>query len=108
MALVSFEGKDYQFDIEELTLNQARYISRNCKLSVRKLMDGLVDLDPEALAALYWLMCDQNGERKEISKVDFPLIKFAAAIGDAFPADEVEGEDEVNPTSDKSGPTAKN
>lgn len=95
--LIHFEDQDFEFDIEALTLADARYIKRNCGLTVRGLMDGLAEVDPEAALALFWLMHKQNGQVKDINKLpDFPLLKFAEAIAAAFAAEQ--GDEEENPT----------
>jgi len=96
MAVVHFEEQDYNFDIEDLSLSQARSIFRQTGLTVKGLMDGLNEMDPEALAALYWLMLAQNGTVTDINKVNFKVMKFAEALGKAF-------EDEVGDAED---PTA--
>ena len=88
--LVQFEGQEYQFDIEALDLSEARYIKRNAGLSIKGLMDGLSEMDPDALSALYWLMLKQNGQVQDIGKLNFPLLKFAEALGDAYDRAEAE------------------
>lgn len=95
MAVVHFEDKDYDFDIEAMDLAQARAIKSQTGLSIRKLMDGLGDFDPEAMAALYWLMLKQNGVTVDIRKVNFKVLEFAEALGEAFG----DGQDEEDPTS---------
>ena len=97
MATVRFEDQEFELDIEELTLNQALYIYRQAKMSVRDLMVGLQDLNPDAMAALYWLMLDQNGKRADIGKLNFKILAFAAALSDAFPSDEEDAE--ADPTN---------
>jgi hypothetical protein len=82
--LVQFQDKDYEFEIEDIELSQARYIKRHTTLSVRALLNGLRELDPDCLAAIYWLMLQQNGTVVDIAKVNFPVLRFAAALGDAM------------------------
>ena len=94
--LVTFEGKEYNFDIEALDLSEARTIKRQTGLTLRALMTGLEEMDPDALAALYWLMQKQNGIAADPNKVNFPLLKFAEALIAAFEA-ESEAQEE-NPT----------
>lgn len=94
--LVNFEGKDYTFDIEALDVSEARTIKRQTGLTVRKLMDGLEDLDPDAMVALYWLMLKQNGTMTDPNKVNFPLLKFGEALAEAF--DRESEAQEANPT----------
>lgn len=94
MAVVHFEGQDYNFDLEDLDLAQARSIKRQTGMSIGKLLDGLSELDPEALAALYWLMLAQNGKVTDINKVNFKVMEFGKALGDAMGDEEAE----ENPT----------
>ena len=105
MAVVHFEGQDYNFDIEALDLAQARSIKRQTGMSIRKLLDGLADLDPEALAALYWLMLAQNGKATDISKVNFKILEFGVALNDAMGDEEAE---EENPTETAGEPSLTN
>ena len=91
--LVQFQDEEYQFDIEALDLSEARYIKRNAGLSVKQLMDAVGEIDPEALAAIYWLMLKQSGKVQDISKLNFPVLKFAEALAAAF-ASENEGKEE--------------
>lgn len=96
MAVVHFDDRDYDFDIEGMTLAQARSIKRQTGLSVRGLLNGLSEMDPEALGSLYWLMLNQNGITTDISKVNFKVLAFGEALSAAFPADD---EGEENPTA---------
>lgn len=102
--LIHFEDRDYEFDIENLDLAEARHIKRQTGLTVRALLDGLAELDPEAMVALYWLMLKQNGQVSDLNKVNFSVLKFAEAMGKAFEedaekteADPTEGADEATP-----------
>ena len=94
---IHFEDTDYNFDIEALDLAEARHIKRQTGLTMRGLMDGLTDLDPEALLAIYWLMLKQNGQMSDMNKVNFSVLKFAEAVGSAFEA-EAATRAEENPT----------
>lgn len=101
--IVQFEDKEYNFDIEALDLAQARHIKRQTGLSVKGLLDGLAELDPEACVALYWLMLKQNGTATDMNKVNFPILKFGEAIIAAFQAEE-EKEAEADPTEAEAEP----
>jgi hypothetical protein len=93
---VMFEDKEYELDVEGLSFTEARYIYRQTGLTVKGLLDGLTELNPDAAASLYWLMLKQNGQTMDINKLpDFPILKFAEAILSANEADE---EGEPDPT----------
>lgn len=102
--LVQFEGADYAFDLEALDVSEARYIKRVTGFTIKALLTGLQELDPEALVALYWLMRKQNGTVEDMSKVNFKVIKFGEALEAAFDA-EAEKKKE-NPTEADPAATA--
>jgi len=99
---ILFEDKEYDFDLESLRLDEARIIKRRFNMTVRALMDGLSDMDPEACAAMYWLMLKQNGKLIDPDKIDnFPVLKFGEALIEAWEkenADDSEGE--ADPTTE--------
>jgi hypothetical protein len=83
---VTYEGKEYSFDLEEITVAQARTIKTSCGLSLMALENGLTEGDADALRAVFWLMLCQNGENADIDRVDFKIVKFARAIDEAATA----------------------
>lgn len=85
--LVKWDGKDYTLDIEAITVSQARVIKRATQLTPLKLQDALGEADPDALAALYWLMLNQNGVAADIHRIDFKIVDFANAIDEALTAE---------------------
>ena len=94
---VHFDGQDYEFELDNLDVMEARTIKRQTGLTPRDMYQGMAELDPDALVAIYWLMMKQNGKTVDVSKVNFNLIEFAAAVT----ADETEDEpDEVDPTAE--------
>jgi hypothetical protein len=95
---VIFEGETFEFEIEAMTLPEATYLKRQKGMTIKGLIEGLQELDPDALAACYWLMLKQSGKVMDINKLpDFPVIKFGEAIAEAFAA---ESEDEEDPTKE--------
>lgn len=94
--LVHFEDTDYQFELEDIDVSQARYIKRQTGLSIKAFLDGLGEIDPDCVVAAYWLMKAQNGTVVDMNKVNFKLIRFGDALGEAMKA-----EDEAeNPTGE--------
>lgn len=82
--IVQFEGRDWDFAFEAIDVAQARYISNTTGLSLRKLFDGLGDLDPAAAVATYWAMKTQNGQVVDANKVNFPILPFIEAVVDGM------------------------
>ena len=85
---VKYEGKDYTFDLDEITVSQATTLKRKLGLTLLGLDQGLREGDPDALRAVFWLMKEQSGERTDIDMVDFKIVKLANAIQDAADAEE--------------------
>lgn len=81
--IIHFNNKDYRFDLEDITVEDARAIKRYCGLTLKGLEEGLSEADPDAMTCLYWLMLRQNGEDHNIERVSFKVIKFAAAFAAA-------------------------
>jgi hypothetical protein len=91
--IVHFDDKDYQFDLDEIDVSQARYILRKFQMTLMDLEDGLERANPESLVALYWLMLAQNGTIVDPDKVNFKIVKFGMALKVA-----ADKESEANPT----------
>lgn len=89
---IEFEGREWEFDSEEITLQQAMTIQLHTGMSIGEWEDSL-DLPeddqgnvqnpgPEWLKSLqcvYWLMKAQAGEKTPIADADFVLSKFLRA-----------------------------
>lgn len=92
---ITFDGIDYEFDIEAMDRSEASYIYRQAGLTIGALIKGLADFNPDALDAVYWLMLKQNGQVRDIHKLpNYPIVKFGEAIAQAFEAeDKAKGED---------------
>lgn len=79
--LVKYEDKEYDFDLEEITVAQAKIIKERCGMTLGGLEIGLGEGDADALRALYWLMLQNSGDtRTSIDAVDFKIIKFSRAL----------------------------
>lgn len=90
--IVRFEDRDWEFDLEDIDVSQARHIKRATQLSLKQLYDGVRDLDADAFVAMYWLMKAQNGVVVDMNKVNFPILKFGQAISAAQKAEKEEEE----------------
>lgn len=98
--IVTYEGRDYEFDLDEITNEQLKVIqSRGLTLLEfeRKLAEG----DMGALDALWWLMVTQNGEKVSIASVKYKPVKLARAIAAAQAAEkEAEAARKPDPTQE--------
>ena len=80
---IDYDGKQYEFDLDEIDVSQATTIKRKFGLTLLSLESGLREGDPDALRCIYWLMLTQAGERVNIDNVNFKIVKFANAIQQA-------------------------
>lgn len=83
---VTFEGTDFEFDLEDITVAQAKVIKVHRGLTMLGLQNGIGEGDPDALAALYWLMHAQSGIQCNPDNVDFKLLAFTKALSEAMTA----------------------
>jgi hypothetical protein len=84
MMTVKYDGEDYQFDMEDITVGQARTLKTVFDVTMGNLGEKLGDQDPDAMTAVYWLMMVQNDNPVPIDQIDFKIIKFANALNEAF------------------------
>lgn len=105
--LIRWQDRDYDLDLSDFTLKQARVIEGESGMTLGKWLDalsgdGLNMGSPHFLPFLkiiYWLMLNQAGDDTPIGAVDFPLIKF----GRAFMAAQ-EAEDAAQPPAREEAP----
>lgn len=77
---IHFEDKDYELELDDIDVQQARIIKRQTGLTLLQLQKGLEEVDVDCLVALYWLMKKQNGETVDMNKVNFPVVRFGEAV----------------------------
>lgn len=80
---VTYEDREYEFDLDEIDVDQAQLIYSKTGLTIITLEAGLEEMNPFALKAVFWLMLVQNGEKADFDRVNFKLAKFLSALMDA-------------------------
>lgn len=106
--LVQFDGTDYQFDLDEVDLAEARFIKRQSGLSLLKFQEGVVESDPDCLALAFWLMKKQSGTVVDPHKVNFKVGRFSIALAEAFQREIERREAEAaNPPQEEAGNEAE-
>lgn len=94
--IVKFEDRDWTLDLEELDVAQAMVIKVKTGFNLLQWQAALEVGDVMAAKALYWLMLAQNGVAADIDLINFKVLKFIAAVGQATAA---EGKSEKDPTT---------
>lgn len=82
--LVNYDDREWELDLDEMDVKQARTIKVATGLTPLELQRGMVQVDPDALVGLFWYMQVTNGEKCDIRRVNFKLVKFSNAISDAI------------------------
>lgn len=90
--LVNFEDRDWNLDVDELDVAQAMVIKVKTGFNLLQWQAALEAGDVLAAKALYWLMLAQNGISADIDLINFKVLKFIAAVGQAALADKQSGE----------------
>ena len=103
---VHFEGRDWEFEDDRLTIAQAMVMHAEHGLTLRAWQDGIKELDPRAIACSYWLMLQQNGVVKPLREVDFEPVTFMTAYIEALEAGKQATAAEPDPTPGVSLPAA--
>lgn len=89
---IEYEGQTLTFDLDEITVQQATVLKRKLGLTLMGLDKGLMEGDPDALRAVFWLIQTQSGNKVDIDEVDFKVVKLANAIQEAVEAQAAEEE----------------
>lgn len=64
--MIRYQGIDYDFDIKRTSANDLREIKRQSGLTVARLLQGIDDLDIDAIAALRWLVLRSDGQHDDL------------------------------------------
>jgi len=81
---ILFDEREYELDLDEMTVAQARTIMVAFGFTIKTLQDGIAEGNPDAIAAMFWLMLAQSGEKADPKTVDFKIVPFMAAIEAAW------------------------
>jgi hypothetical protein len=101
LRMIRWQGSEYEFDIDKAGTAELREIKRKYKLSLRKLLEGLEEMDVDAVTCVYWLVMRSDGKHDDLvlgDDLEFPVVEFMAAWADD------QQEAEPDPTQDGSLP----
>jgi hypothetical protein len=85
--IVKWAGKDYSYDPSGVTVAEAVLIKNHTGYGLVSWERACRDADPQAIQALLWLIKRRNGEVCEPASLDFDVIAFLAAYGEAVQAE---------------------
>jgi len=85
--IIEFEGRQRSIDSGKVTIEQAFVIKSStvdpqypAGRGLKAWQEGLNDVDPHCLRALYWLMLQQEGTEGPCVGLSFPAISFQNAV----------------------------
>jgi hypothetical protein len=80
---ISFEGRTWQFDPDDIDVRQATVLYMTYQLTIMQYNEGFDVLDQRVYHFAYWLMLQQNGVVKPIADCNPKVIDFMAAVTEA-------------------------
>lgn len=87
MALVrvEYDGKQYAFDMEDMTTNDAEVMEQAGIPTLKALAERLSEGERVALTFVYWLMKRQDGSKARLDQVagEFKPMRFLRALDEA-------------------------
>jgi len=101
--MIRWQGSEYDFDIDKAGTAELREIKRKYGLSLRKLLEGMQEMDVDAVTCLYWLVMTSDGKHDDLvlgDDLEFPVVEFMSAWAES----ESQEEAEPDPTRDGSLP----
>jgi len=102
---VTYEGREYSFDEEKISVDEWRELKRKYKMTPVGFEGGITEADPDAVTFFYWVMLRQNSADRgqtlgDHLKPDVMALHSAiAAAQSAGRAAEAEEEPQEGPTS---------
>jgi hypothetical protein len=107
---ISFEGREWDFDVDSMDVRQATVLYMTYQLTIAQYNDGFDALDQRVYHFAYWLMLQQAGVVKPIAECNPQMIEFMGAVTEArvaeAKAEEAKKAAEPDPTQQPSSPTA--
>jgi len=77
---IKLGDESWDFDPQELTLREAFAIKSAIGLNFRPFLNGMMEMDPDCLQMLLWLVRTRNGERIDRTSIDFPLAQLQIEV----------------------------
>lgn len=107
---IEYEGKSYDFDMEDMDILQANAIQDATGMTIKQWQDELKELNPRALQAMWWLILVQNGHnpKSDLRTVNVKPLKLGLAFYEAMKRDNPDAfkDEEENPTKPRRSPRA--
>lgn len=85
---VMWEDREFEFSLDDMDVQQAKVIKSHCGFTMLGLLEGLRQIDPDAVRAAFWLMHAQSGVPCDIDRVNFKIVDFADALNEATAAEQ--------------------
>ena len=106
--IVSYEGHDYTWDAEQITVDEWRELKRKYQMTPAGFEKALGEADPDASTFAYWVMLRAAGQQ-HLTLGDHlrpDIIKLNAALAAAAEREQQPAEPEPDPTRPSPSPVA--
>jgi hypothetical protein len=84
--IITYEGRDYEFSLDDITVKQALKIEKHLGGPIADFEKGISEGSVTAMQCLGWLVL-YGGSQEPIADTDFKIGKFSKAFSDAVRAD---------------------
>lgn len=96
---IEYEGQVYDYDLDDLDVEQALRIEKHIGGTLLDWQNGLGTASTPAVQALGWIILHDADLSMPISSVNFKPVKLARAYGEAAEREAAEAEGEADPTT---------
>lgn len=100
---VGFAGKTYEYDPDSLLVSEFRQIKKVTGLSRKGWYEGLNDDDPDAVAALIYILRRRTGEDVRFADIDGEWSSLTITRQGGAEEEEPEGEGKAEAPDDAAG-----
>jgi hypothetical protein len=84
--VIPWQGKEYDIDPGNFAIAELRAVKERTGLTYPKLIDGLADMDPDAIAVLFWTVARRDDSALKYSEFAAPtineLLPYWSAVGE--------------------------
>src|SRR5215469_13336214 len=98
MATLKYEGREYTFEVEKATADEWREIKRKLRMTIRQVLQGVLDSDIDATTALRWLVLRSDRQHDDlVLDADAKFDVFAFLTAWKTYNDDIDAEKEPDP-----------
>jgi hypothetical protein len=84
--IVTFEGRNWNWDFDAIGIDEWRIVKRNYKMTPKAVQTGMDEADPDSMTVIYWTMLRQAGQQDAVlsDALKPDIILLNNAVGTAI------------------------